>query len=197
MASARFPEQQDSRQLRFAVRMLVPVVQVADSTVWNPGRTRYVLAESVIPDELAKAEEGLPDLLGAHLRAFGPSTAADVSYATGLTGLASSLTSVAEVSGGTARKPEYDVAHREFGVPEDFVLAEYDNVFFAHKEGPLAEARRRLIPNPAGRMHGSVVSRGQVAGSWQHPPDRLPDGPLSAEFERFRDWYRSIDNMLS
>jgi len=74
-----------------------------------------------------------------------------VSYATGLTGLAGTLKALAEVSGGTARKPEFDVDHQDFGVPDQFVLPEYDNVFFAHKSGPLEEARRRLIPNPAAR----------------------------------------------
>lgn len=200
MLAARFPGEPESRWLGFAVRMLVPVVQVADETVWNPGRTRYILASSVLSEDLAVPEDGLPDLLRTHLAAFGPSTAADVSYATGLTGLACVLAEVAEVSGGTTRKPEYDVDHQDFDVPGEFVLPEYDNVFFAHKAGPLEPVRKRLIPNTAGRMHGSLFSDGELVAAWQHPPGELtPNVPAAArrEFERFRDWYQSIDNMLS
>jgi Winged helix DNA-binding domain len=201
MLADRFPEE-EPRWLGFAVRMLVPVVQVADETVWAPGRTRYVLASAVLGEELVDAEEGLSDLLRGYLRAFGPATAADATYFTGLTRLTPSLKAVAETSGGgTQRAPLYDVDHKAFDVPEHFVLPEYDNVYFAHKSGPLEPARARLIPGKAGLMHGSLVSQHSVVASWQHRPDRdmslvpwteLPDG-ATWEFRRFLDWYRDTD----
>ncbi|GAA1592150.1 hypothetical protein [Kribbella karoonensis] len=44
---------------------------------------------------------------------------------------------------------------------------------------------------------GDLTRRGQVVGSWQHPLDRVVDCPPSDEFEGFRSWCRTIDNMLS
>ncbi|MGH3659451.1 MAG: DNA glycosylase AlkZ-like family protein, partial [Micromonosporaceae bacterium] len=41
----------EPRQLGFAVRMLLPVVQVADDVSWRPARTRYILAEQAFDDE--------------------------------------------------------------------------------------------------------------------------------------------------
>ncbi|MEQ7008787.1 crosslink repair DNA glycosylase YcaQ family protein [Actinopolymorpha sp. B17G11] len=40
----------EPRQLGFAVRMLLPVVQVADDVSWRPARSRYILAEQAFDD---------------------------------------------------------------------------------------------------------------------------------------------------
>lgn len=85
-------------------------------------------------------------------------------------------------------------------VSRAFVLPEYDNVYFGHKHGPLKLARRRLIPNPATLMHGSLVCDGEVVASWRWRNGdveldvwtSLP-AAASEEFERFVDWYRRTD----
>ena len=51
-------------------------------------RTAYVLAESVLGEPLGPAAEGIADLVRSYLAAFGPATAADFGYWSGLAGAA-------------------------------------------------------------------------------------------------------------
>ncbi len=95
----------ESRWLGFAIRMLLPVVQVADESAWTPGRTRYLLAEQVIGDPSPDTTAGTADALHSFLRAYGPRTAADATYWSGLTRLAPVLADVADDRTGDA----YDV----------------------------------------------------------------------------------------
>lgn len=150
-------------------------------------RTRYVLADAVLPHH--ERGDGLADLLHAQLRALGPATAADLTYFTGLTGLAAPLKAVAHVLPGSApRAPVFDVDGASLpAAPDAVVLAEYENVYFASRSGPLRAARKRLIPNTATRMHGSLLWRGKPVAAWRPDGDRLtlePWGPLPAPARR-------------
>lgn len=193
--TAVFPHE-EARDLGFAVRMLAPVVQEADETVWSPARTRYVLAQHVMPGEFADEGAGGRDLVASYLRAFGPSTPGDASYFTGRTGLKDVLGQVA-ANRSDLRRQEFDVEHDVFEPRPAFVLPEYDNVFFARKAGALQDARRRLIPNPATLMHGSLFRGREVVGSWVKGDDGLPvltawreiDPESVSAFNEFREWY--------
>ncbi len=189
----------DPKALGFAIRLLEPVVEVANRSSWQPQRPRYILASAVLPGEPAEPEEGLRDLLVCYLRRYGPVTAADASYFTGLTGLTEDIRRVAvRVEGVTPRSPTFHVAQESTGeCPDAFLLPEYDSTFFAHKQGPLREVRRRLIPNPATRMLGSLYCQAKVVGSWTldrngnpmlTPWHKVPS-PARAEFERLCRWY--------
>jgi hypothetical protein len=193
-------------ELGFAIRLLAPVIQVADQTAWNPRRTRYVLASSVLGDVLGDPSDGLMDLLLTYLRSSGPASAADATYFTGITALAAPLRAVGRpIPGSDPRAPLFDVTDPDVGdVAPTVVLPEYDNVYFAHKLGPLAAARKRLIPNTATSMHGSLLVHGTVAAAWRKGPDGLPAltawGPVPKDaqrhFDRFREWYRGTDGAL-
>jgi hypothetical protein len=184
------------RWLGFAIRMLLPVVQVADRSSWEPGRTRYVLAEQVIGEPLADAATGTADAIRSFLRAFGPRPAADATYWSGLTRLGPVLAEVADrrTEDGYDVDPIIDESPRR-----SFVLPEFDNVYFGSRDASigLIEAKRRLVH--AGAMPGTLITDGVVRGTWTaaggRPPElrpwSAPDRQEEAEFARFRDWWSS------
>lgn len=156
----RFPKA-SAADLGFAVRLLAPVVQVPDPSGWHPGRTRYVLAESVLKGAEAvtdavlggeAAPEGaLADLLTTYLTVHGPATAADTTYHLGLTGLAAPLKEVAEIVGGTGRTPLFDAAGRS---PGDECAQPIDAAGRPLANVPAQPSRKRGAARKAG---GSVV----------------------------------------
>lgn len=187
-------------ELGFAVRLLLPVVQVADEHAWRPGRTRYLLAEHAFDDPLTEPADGLADLMSAFLRAFGPATAADAGYWSGLTRLAPVLAAVGETAGGRT----FDV---EPVVEQDprtaYVLPEFDNLYFCSKDtsSPLIAAKKRLV-HPPGQMPGSLVTAGEVTADWSWNtrlgtvslnPWRELAAAESEEFERFRSWVGDVE----
>lgn len=60
-ASQKFPDA-ITAHLGFAMRMLLPVVEVPAATMWRPGRTRYVYAPTVYDGQPTSTEDGLEDL---------------------------------------------------------------------------------------------------------------------------------------
>lgn len=191
----------------FAVRLLAPVVQAADPSVWKPGHTRYILAESVMGPLAGPVDEdnetGLANLLTAYLRAFGPATAADATYWSGRTRLGPALAAISGVTtSGRGTAALYDVTRGERRPPrQSFVLPEYDNIFFAHKENAFSAAKKRLIYTRTTHMHGSVLMGDQVVAAWRREPgaddvallpwaDELP-GEAVAAFEDLRAFYAS------
>jgi hypothetical protein len=170
------------KDLGFAIRMLLPVVEIADTDPWRSVRTAYVLAESVLGEALA--DDGTADLVSSFQRAYGPSTAADVSYWSGLR-----IADMASDADDPVEEPPRPA----------FVLPEFDNVLFCRKNDPeLAAAKKRLIYPPA-KMYGSVVTDGTVAGHWafeRGTPVRTdwqpPNRAVEAEWREFADWSASM-----
>lgn len=188
--------------------MLCPVVQAADATVWDAGRTRYVLAETVLPKEPDEPEPA-GDLARSYLRAFGPATAADLTAWSGLPNVAPVLRSLDGVEVRSEGRQEiFDLPGRFCVTRPSFVLPEFDNVFFCRRrpDPRTLEAKRRLLPNPVGVMRGALVSGGAVRAAWWRDAgsDDLqlePWEPLAAtaheEFESFRVWYAATSQWAS
>jgi hypothetical protein len=190
-----FPVRQP-RWLGFAIRMLLPVVQVADESSWDSGRTRYVLAEQAIGEPLADAAAGTADAIRSFLRSFGPRTVADATYWSGLTRLGPVLADVAD----HRTDDRYDVDPIIDESPRrSFVLPEFDNVYFCSRATTigLIEAKRCLVKS--GAMPGTLITDGVVRGTWTatggRPPElqpwSAPDDAEQAEFTRFQDWWSS------
>jgi hypothetical protein len=201
-----FP-QAEPRQLGFAVRLLLPVVQVADDMSWRPARTRYILAEQAFDDELLAAPEGLPDLVRSFLRAFGPASAVDAGYWSGVSRLAPVMASVGTpvAATGRGRTTSYDDPdHHDEEPRRSFVLPEYDNVYFCTRaqETPLTVAKKRLVR--AGHMTGSLVTDGEVCAQWRWDAGTTRLSPWRelaaeevAEFERLREWCATVESATS
>ncbi|GAB3746440.1 winged helix DNA-binding domain-containing protein [Microlunatus parietis] len=182
----------EPRQLGFAIRMLLPVVQVADHSCWSPARTRYLLAEQVIDEPLADPDAA--DLIRTFLRGFGPRTAADAGYWSGMTRLRPILADVADRRTGEA----YDVEPIIDEPPRrTAVLPEFDNVYFCSRDGSvgLVAAKRRLVRG--GAMPGSMITDGTVRADWTATTTTAPelrawsvlDDQEKNEFARFRAWW--------
>ena len=201
----------DPRQLGFAIRLLLPVVQVADDHAFKPARTRYILAEQAFDDALIDADEGRLDLLRSFLRAFGPAAATDVSYWSGLTrlrpALAEAATHAVEADPAVGDAGPFDVEPIADSAPRSaFVLPEFDNVYFCSKntDRPLINAKKRLVRS--GAMPGSLVSGDQVCAHWRwtRPPELTQLTPwhdlapaATDEFARFARWAHAADEAVS
>jgi hypothetical protein len=194
----------EPRQLGFAIRMLAPVVQVADLSVWTPARTRYVLASTIMDEDFRNPADGLKDLLGCYLRAFGPATAADAVYWSGLTGLNKPLAATFQtVLAARTGSRTFDAPVSTAAARAAFVLPEYDNIFFCNRStsADLNVAKKRLIFSPSAGMYGAVVDGVSVSAQWRRIAGTStlqlqPWGPLSdaaaLEFESFRTWYAAV-----
>lgn len=66
-AATHFPNA-EPRHLGFALRMLLPVVELAPDNAWRPPRTTYCLA----PTHPFNPADALPDLARSFTQAFGP-----------------------------------------------------------------------------------------------------------------------------
>jgi len=198
----------DPQHCAFAVRLLAPVVQAADPSVWRPGHTRYLLAESVLGPVAGPVDvdddAGLANLLTAYLRAFGPATAADAAYWSGRARLGPALAGIPDVSmSGRGAGARFDVAVDPKPPRRALALPEYDNIFFAHKENAFTAAKKRLIYTKSALMHGSLLMDDEVVAAWRQErgsdnltlmswTDRLPDEAV-AEFEELRAFYASAN----
>jgi hypothetical protein len=197
----RFPEARPS-DLGFAVRMLLPVVEVASLDPWTASRTAYVLAETVFDQPPASAETDIADMVRSFFAAYGPATAADFCYWSGFTNAqaAAGLREAGLTASPLGREQLLDVS-QPLHVParEAFVLPEFDNLLFCRKnDSSLAEAKRALIYPPA-QMHGCVMTGDIVVADWSAKsgePSRTdwqaPQPAVADEWQDFAQWYRSM-----
>lgn len=199
----QFPRVTEPRQLGFAIRMLLPVVEKPRASCWRDEHTRYVLAEDVFTGSLATPAEGREAMLQNYVAAFGPATAADATYWSGLTGVGPDLAAVASAE-GSGRSATFDLTSETAEPRPAFALPEFDNLFFCRKasDSTLYQAKLDNRLQPA-RMPGSLVEGGRVVGHWKHSgPSRslqleewAPLSPAAVEeWDRFRTWYAEADN---
>lgn len=190
------------KEMAFAARMLLPLVQEPAAGRWQPERRpRYLLAEQVLgpvgtgPDAV---DAGLGSLLHRYLAAFGPATLADFRAWSGV--------SAAEAKRALALLPEREervvdgVAHLALpqapGEPSEpsepptvLLLPPFDDVLFGHADRERVATReqlRRLVP-PAVEMPGIVLVQGRAAGRWRHRPARRAADHATLEVHLFPD----------
>ena len=169
----------DPNSLAYAVRFLVPLVQVTPRGVWGssmqPKATTVAgwLGEPVGTDASADAA------VLRYLRAFGPATTSDIrtwSWLTGVRQIVDRLRPSLRTFRDEAGRELLDVADGLFADPATEApvrfLPEYDNVFLSHAD------RTRITGDlrwGAGFAHlGTFFVDGFLAGAW-----KLTDGALS------------------
>ena len=190
-ASQKFPDVIPAH-LGFAMRMLLPVVEVPAATMWRPGRTRYVFAPLVCDGRPMSVEDGLEDLARSFAAAFGTNLADDFAYWSGLTKPEASKQAHALADSST---------HSECLIDEPTnVLAEFDNMYFCRRssDSRLYEAKKDPRLPPA-RMPGSLVQDGAVVAHWSFTKQKglqlTPWNDISESasnvWDRFSSWYIS------
>jgi hypothetical protein len=173
----RWPDR-DAEALAYAVRYLVPMVQIPPRGVW--GRTKQP-TWAAVADWLGAepAGDSAPEeALRRYLAAFGPATVADMrawSYLTGLREVVDRMDLVCE--DGRYDVPDAPRPDPATPAPPRF-LPEFDNVLVAHEE------RSRIIP----AEHRDAVVRdlgrpwllvdGFIAASWRLAGGTLTIAPL-------------------
>jgi hypothetical protein len=187
LLSARWPEV-DADSLGYAVRYLVPVVQIPPRGLWDAtGRPVVTTAESWLGRSIA--ESCAPDgLVRRHLAAFGPATVADIQAWSGLTG----LREVVERMRGSLRTFRDERGRELFDVPDGPVpdpetpapprfLPDYDNALLAHSD------RSRIVADAhrVASLAGCVLVDGFSAGTWKIS---RRDGEATLVVKTFSAW---------
>lgn len=146
-------------ELGFALRMILPVVEVPPRTAWQPVRTQYVYSPAVVPGEPIPAREGLQDLKQSFTAAFGSASADDFRYWSGLT--------KTETSGLEPTPTDDDTNPASMGQPPTTVLPEFDNAYFCRRaSGTSLYAAKKDKRLPPARMPGTLIDEGTVVAHW-------------------------------
>ena len=168
----------DERAMGYAVRMLLPLVQVpTDDAAWSfPTQARFALAEKWLGRPVARHGEARPDqLVLRYLAGYGPSSVADAQAWSGVPGLRETfewlrprLVSFRDEQGHEL----FDLpkAPRPAGnVPAPVRLVpEYDNLIAARAdERFVARQDRPRVFLSALRIAATVLVDGFVAGTWK------------------------------
>jgi hypothetical protein len=171
----RFPDVNE-RALGYAVRMLIPLVQLPSDSTWgfDAGGT-FALAESWLG--AAPAEDARPEaLVRRYLAAFGPATPADAAAWSGLRGLRAAFDALRPelVTFRDGRGRElFDLADAprpggDADAPVRF-LPEFDNLVLAHEDRTrvVDDAHRPRIVSKNLQVAATFLVDGRVAGTWK------------------------------
>jgi hypothetical protein len=162
----------DSNSLAYAVRYLLPMVQIPPRGLWGGrGVPTYMTADTWLGDQLKSIVA--PDaMVVRYLKAFGPSTIADIQSWSGLTNVRlvterlrprlhtfrdEKGRELFDVPGGVFVDPEAEVPPR--------FLPEYDNALLAHDDRSriIAREHRQLIGRPTLLVDGYAIGFWKVA----------------------------------
>lgn len=174
--SERFPGN-DVHALGVTVRLGVPLVLVPDGSTWGwPADSAFGLADEWIPWEDVPLDRARQELVLAHLVAFGPARAADVTAWSGLRGVQQVLDTLSGrimVLADEDGRRLYDLPESP-RPPEDVpapprLLGEWDTVLLGladHSRVVDPDVRARLMTSN-GRLRNSFMVDGRVVGGWQ------------------------------
>ncbi|QGV77496.1 winged helix DNA-binding domain-containing protein [Streptomyces ficellus] len=174
----------DPAGLAYAVRNLLPLVQVPPRGVWGVGgRTRYATAESWLgrPTAATPPPGGVDTMVTRYLRAYGPASVKDVQTWSGLTRLREVLERLRPVL-RTFRDeqgaelfdvPEAPLPDADTPAPVRF-LPEFDNILLSHADRVrvLGDVPRSALFTRNGTIRATVLVDGFVRGTWSVVQER-------------------------
>jgi hypothetical protein len=171
----RWPDR-DAVSLSYAIRYLVPLVQIPPRGLWgSTGSARLAATETWLDRPLALT--GTADsLVIRYLRAYGPATVADVGTWSWLTGVREILErlrpQLRTFQDGQGRElfdvPDGPLPDPDTTVPVRF-LPEYDNAVLSHSDRTRIVPRGRTVPLPPGNgaVIGTFLVDGMMGGTWR------------------------------
>jgi hypothetical protein len=175
LLAARWPDR-DPAALAYALRALLPLVQVPPRGIWGAsGQPVCTTAEAWLGRPLDPAPS-IEDLMLRYLAAFGPATVADAAAWSGLTRLRvvfdrlrPRLRAFRDERGRELFDlPDAVRPDPETPAPARF-LAPFDNVLLAYADRSriLSEEHRRIVFTENGIVQGSILVDGVVHGLWR------------------------------
>jgi hypothetical protein len=163
----------DSNSLAYAVRYLVPLVQVTPRGVWGQTlQPTFTTLASWLGPQTPDTPASLEELLLRYLRAFGPASTADIrtwSWLSDVRSIIAHLRPQLRIYRDQEGRELYDVQDGVFADPSAAApvrfLPQYDNVFLAHAD------RSRIMDavtwGTSFTHRGSFLVDGFLAGAWK------------------------------
>ncbi|MER5389225.1 winged helix DNA-binding domain-containing protein [Saccharopolyspora sp. NPDC002686] len=173
LLAERWPDRSPAA-LAFAVRNLLPLVQIPPRAIWGrSGQPVYATAETWLGRPLAEPSTG--EVLLRYLAAFGPASVADMQTWSGLTRLKEvvaglDLRSFRDENGRELLDlPDAPLPDPDLPSPPRF-LAPFDNLLLSHQDRTRVmspEARKRLFSVKNAVLPGTILVDGFLHGTWQ------------------------------
>ena len=171
----------DPSALAYAVRTMLPLVQVPSGGVWGySGKAPFTTPERWLGQPPSGSEEGR-DLILKYLAAFGPATVRDIQTWSGRTQLKQpveemrpELLTFRDESGNELFDlPDAPLPPADIPAPPRFV-PDYDNLVLSHVERGrvLPDEHRKRIFLSAARVRATFLIDGFVRGAWKIEKDR-------------------------
>jgi hypothetical protein len=171
----RWPDR-DGVSLAYAVRYLVPLVQVPPRGTWGAtGSAKVATLESWLGRGVS--QHTAPDrFVLRYLAAYGPATVADIttwSWLTGLREVVERLRPQLRTYRDAAGREMFDVPDGQLASPDEPApvrfLPEYDNVLLSHDDrGRIVPAGRKVpLPSGNGGVIGTVLVDGYLRATWR------------------------------
>ncbi len=182
----------DPSALAYAVRTMLPLVQVPSGGVWGySGKAPFTTPERWLGQPFSGSEEAR-DLVLRYLAAFGPAAAKDVQTWSGRTRLKPVVeqmrpelrTFYDENGNELFDLPDVPLPPADTPAPPRFV-PDYDNLVLSHAERGrvLPEEHRKKVFLSAARVRATVLIDGFVRGAWKIEKNRKTATLLIEPFE--------------
>jgi hypothetical protein len=177
--SERFPGW-DPSSLAYAVRYLVPIVQVPPRGIWGKGGQPLIESTEKWLGMPLGTDASPDEMIVRYLRSFGPATVQDVqawSWLTSLRAHVERLRTRLRTFRDERGRELFDVEDGLFVDPDTPApprfLPEYDNILLSHDDRTRVIPERIEVPLPAGNggSTGTMLLDGFVAGTWRMTRD--------------------------